>query len=89
MQLDEYLSLHKMSLRALARSSGLGVATVKRVRDGTCIANRKTLDAIVEVTGGLVTLTDLISVAVEDKASCSEKGLRMVQMQETKTEDEV
>lgn len=66
MRLDEYLSLNGMSLRMLARSSGLGVATVKRARDGTCIASRRTLAAIVDATGGAVTLSDLISVAVEN-----------------------
>lgn len=66
MRLDEYLSLHKMSLRALARAAKLGVATVKRVRDGTSIANRRTLEAIVDATDGAVTISDLVSVAVEN-----------------------
>lgn len=49
----------------MARASNLGVATVKRVRDGTCIANRRTLKAIISATQGEVTMTDLLSVAVE------------------------
>ncbi len=50
----------------MARASNLGVATVKRVRDGTCIANRRTLKAIIAATEGEVTMTDLISVALEN-----------------------
>ncbi|WP_316300501.1 helix-turn-helix transcriptional regulator [Aliisedimentitalea sp. MJ-SS2] len=65
MRLEEYLARQQMSLRALARASGLGVATVKRVRDGTCIASRKTLNAIVDATDGAVTIAELISVALE------------------------
>lgn len=65
MRLDEYLRLNNLSLRAFARETGLGVATISRLRKGDGMGSRRTLNAIVQATGGSVTITDLVEVAVQ------------------------
>ena len=62
MTLKEYLDLNKLSLKAFGDQCGLSAPTVLRVRDGLHMPSRRTLNAIVNATGGDVKIQDLIVV---------------------------
>lgn len=60
MTLKDYLDQHKLSLKAFGDQCGVSAPTVLRIRDGVNIPSRRTLQAIVDATGGAVTIQDLI-----------------------------
>lgn len=70
MTLKEYLDHHRLSLKAFGDQCGISPATVLRARDGIVLPNRKTMRAIVEATGGQVTVDDLVSA---DEKACNNK----------------
>lgn len=61
MTLKEYLDHHKLSLKTFGEQCGVSPATVLRARDGIVLPSRKTMRAIVDATGGRVTVDDLVS----------------------------
>lgn len=61
MTLRDYLDQNRLSLKAFGDLCGLSAPTVLRIRDGRNIPSRKTLNAIVRATGGVVTVQDLIA----------------------------
>lgn len=67
MTLKEYLTQNKLSLKAFADRCGLSAPTVLRARDGINMPSRRTLEAIVRATGGVVTIPDLIRVTMDSK----------------------
>lgn len=64
MKLDQYLTQNRLSLAVFAKSVGSSASTVMRVRDGVVIPSRKTMAAIERATGGAVTATELLAVAL-------------------------
>ena len=62
MTLKDYLDQNGLSLKVFADQCGLSAPTILRARDGINIPSRRTLEAIVSVTGGAVTIHDLIRV---------------------------
>lgn len=62
MMLKDYLSQHDLSLKGFADQCGLSAPTILRARDGINIPSRRTLEAIVSATKGVVTIQDLIRV---------------------------
>lgn len=69
MTLKEYLTHNRLSLKCFADQCGLSAPTILRARDGINMPSRRTLEAIVQATGGAVTINDLIRVEMEtDKA---------------------
>lgn len=71
MTLKEYLDQNKLSLKAFGDQCGISAPTVLRVRDGLHMPSRRTLNAIVNTTGGEVQIQDIISVGT---TSNSENG---------------
>lgn len=70
MTLKEYLTHNSLSLKGFADQCGLSAPTILRARDGINMPSRRTLEAIVQATGGAVTINDLIHVEVRtDKAN--------------------
>ncbi|WP_421980916.1 helix-turn-helix domain-containing protein [Roseibium sp.] len=69
MKLNDYLSLHDLSLRDFAKKAGVSAATVLRARDGKVIASRKTLQSIVDATSGQVGVADLIRLEGDEGKS--------------------
>jgi transcriptional regulator with XRE-family HTH domain len=67
MTLKDYLDQNRLSLKAFGDRCGLSAPTVLRVRDGVNMPSRRTLNAIVHATGGDVTITDLVAVAMGNK----------------------
>lgn len=57
---------NKLSLKAFGDQCGLSAPTVLRVRDGLHMPSRKTLNAIVNATGGAVKIQDLIVIEEND-----------------------
>ncbi|MFV1602331.1 MULTISPECIES: hypothetical protein [unclassified Phaeobacter] len=70
MTLKEYLDLNNISLKAFGDRCGVSAATVLRARDGVGLSSRKTMQAIVNATGGQVTPADVWRV---DDASETKK----------------
>lgn len=62
MTLKEYLKQNNLSLKVFGDRCGLSAPTVLRARDGINIPSRRTLQAIVTATGGMVSIQDLITV---------------------------
>lgn len=60
MTLKDYLHQNKLSLKAFGDRCGISAPTVLRVRDGRNIPSRRTIQAIVDATGGTVTVQELI-----------------------------
>lgn len=60
MTLKDYLNHHNLSLKAFGDRCGLSAPTVLRIRDGRNIPSRRTINAIVQATGGTVTVQELI-----------------------------
>lgn len=83
MRLDEYLSHHKISLRVFASSTGLGLATISRARNGVGLGSRRTMTAIVRATGGEVTISDLVATAVENDPEAAELDQAQIHNQGT------
>lgn len=67
MTLKEYLDLHRLSLKAFGTCCGLSAPTILRARDGVNIPSRRTLKAIVDATGGAVSVQDLVLIETKLK----------------------
>lgn len=68
MDLKTYLATEAIGVRAFARQCGVSAATIKRVRDSEVVPSRSTMNKIVSVTGGQVTVHDMMS-AIHDEAT--------------------
>ncbi len=66
MTLKDYLAQNNLSLKVFGDLCGLSAPTVLRARDGINIPSRRTLQAIVTATDGMVTIQDLISVEADE-----------------------
>ena len=66
MTLKDYLDQNGLSLKVFGDRCGLSAPTVLRARDGINIPSRRTLQAIVNATGGTVSIQDLINVEADD-----------------------
>lgn len=75
MTLNEYLKQNQLSLKGFADQCGLSAPTILRARDGINMPSRRTLEAIVRATGGVVTINDLIRVEVEGEQKHGERTL--------------
>ncbi|WP_425040557.1 hypothetical protein [Primorskyibacter sp. S187A] len=73
MTLNEYLKQNQLSLKGFADQCGLSAPTILRARDGINMPSRRTLQAIVRATGGVVTINDLIRVEVEGEQKHRER----------------
>ncbi|SPH20650.1 hypothetical protein ASD8599_01389 [Ascidiaceihabitans donghaensis] len=66
MTLKDYLTQNNLSLKVFGDRCGLSAPTVLRARDGINIPSRRTLQAIVNATGGTVSIQDLITVEADE-----------------------
>lgn len=73
MTLNEYLKENRLSLKGFADQCGLSAPTILRARDGINMPSRRTLEAIVRATGGVVTINDLIRVEFEGEQKHGER----------------
>lgn len=60
MTLDEYLKTKRISGAKFAVLISVNAATVFRIRTGRVFPHRKTMRAIIKVTGGAVSANDLV-----------------------------
>lgn len=65
MGLDEYLKKNGISGPQFAVMIGVDPSSVYRIRTGQVLPHRRTMKAIFEATGGLVTHGDLAAVAAD------------------------
>jgi transcriptional regulator with XRE-family HTH domain len=60
MRLDQYLKENGLSLAEFARRCGVTTPTIMRVRNGSVVPHRSTMDAIYRASDGLVRAVDLV-----------------------------
>ena len=68
MDLDKFLKLRGISIRAFARDCGTSASSIVRIRDRRVIPTLRVMGAIHAATGGLVTPADLVPNSFEPQA---------------------
>jgi transcriptional regulator with XRE-family HTH domain len=65
MDLNQYLMLNGISVRAFARACGTSASSIVRIRRREVIPTLRVMEAIHTATNGLVTPTDLVPTSFE------------------------